>query len=59
MKKLDKNKRRFADQDERDGGHLYKRLRNEQQRKSNSELDRMLKQKNFNYRPRDDDYDYL
>lgn len=60
MKKLDKNKRRYTENDDRDaGGHLYKKLRTEQQRKANNELDQLLKRKNFNFRHRDEDVDYL
>lgn len=59
MKKLDKEKRKFVDSEEREGGHNYKRLRTEQQRKANNALDQLLKRKNFDFRPRDDDYDYI
>lgn len=60
MKKPDKDKRKFTtEQDEKEGGHNYKRLRTEQQRKANNALDQLLKRKNFHYRPSDDDLEYL
>lgn len=59
MKKPDKEKRKYTEHDEKEGGHTYKRLRTEQQRKANNALDQLLKRKNFNYRPNDEDLDYL
>jgi CelD/BcsL family acetyltransferase involved in cellulose biosynthesis len=57
-KQLDKQKRKFDESEER-GGHNYKRLRTEQQRKANNVIDQLLKRKNFNFRPKDDEYDYF
>lgn len=60
MKKLDKDKRKMSDYDERESSHNYKRLRTEQQRKANNALDKVLKRKNYNFRIGDDEeYEYL
>lgn len=59
MKKLDKGKRKYIEPEEKEGGHNYKRLRTEHQRKANNALDQILKRKNFNYRPSDDDLEYM
>lgn len=59
MKKQDKSKQRF-EYDDREGGHAFKRLRTERQRKANNALDRALKQKNFDPRRSTDvDYDFI
>lgn len=59
MKKQGKDKHRY-DYDEKEGGHNYKRLRTEHQRKANNALDKVLKQKNFDYRRyNEDDYEHL
>lgn len=61
MKKLGHKDKRKFEYDEHEGGHNYKRLRTEQQRKANNALDKVLKQKNFNFRVQldDDEYEYL
>ena len=60
MKKLDKDKRKIGEYDDRESSHNYKRLRTEQQRKANNALDKVLKRKNVNFRIGDDEeYEYL
>lgn len=60
MKKLSHNrdKQKMFEYDDK-SGHNYRRLRTEHQRKANNALDKVLKLKNFDYRIRGDDAEYL